>query len=417
MAMLLSPYLNVRGWSYQESPSGTVRAPAGTIYRPKGSQDFAPTFGQSALEDMRQLDQYMIQHASWPGVKTFSAALLAMLHETTHTELAPLIKTCLGKASSVAVMTIKPAGAHTNGTIEMNDANLPPPIILIKGSDNKFYERPVKTFDPGAPKLITLAIKLPAGILPAVVYNPVTAGGAAWQESQDAGATYRVEVDRRGQTNESKGVADVCVPSEFSLRYDAQGRLGFGIGFTGAEWTLGAAPNVQAMGRQTEQFLSFNSTLFLQDLTAPVVPNKVALRGFGLDLAPEWLPILGQTGADGSDADPDSNLITWERGKGIKKGLSLQFASATGDTRYTDRAALTPRQAFLRFKSRVGGVGTPTRVLSIWFPEITPNDNPTKGANGGIEADDQPFVVGQSTLLDSATGLLTKCAVAITQYQ
>ncbi len=411
--MLLSPYLQVRGWSFQESPAGTPRAPAGTIYRPKGSQDFTPTWGQAALPDARSLDEYMISYPSWPGVKNFSAALLAMVHEATHTELAPLFKCALGKRSSTAVLTIKPAGAHTNGTIEMNDANIPAPIIQIVGSDAKIYERPIKDFDAGT-KIITLAIKLPAGVLPVTVKNPVTATGDCWQESLDAPATFRVELDQRGQTNETKGLADVCVPSELSLRFDVQGRLAFGVGWSGAEWTLGAAPNVQAQGKQGEQFLAYNSTCFINDLTAPAVPNKVPLNGFALDLAPEWLPILGQTGVDGNDADPESNLIQWDRGKALMKGLGLNFASTLGSQRYTDRATMVNKGCFLRFKSRVAGSGNPTRVLSIWYPEITPDNNPTKGANGGIEAETQPFVVGQSTLLSA--NVLTKCAVAITQY-
>ena len=129
--MLLSPYLKVRGWSYQQSPAGTPRAPAGPIFRPKATQDFAPTLGQAALEDARDLDEYMISYPSWPGIKAFSAALLAMLHEDTHTELGPILECALVKESSSAVLTIDGAGAHTNGTITMLNANLPAPIVLI----------------------------------------------------------------------------------------------------------------------------------------------------------------------------------------------------------------------------------------------------------------------------------------------
>ncbi len=416
MAMLLSPYLKVRGWSYQESPAGTPRAPAGTVYRPKATQDFAPNFSQAALEDMRDLDQYMISHPSYPGVKSFTAALLAMLHETSHTELAPLIKCCLGKRSSTAVLTIG-AGPHTAAVIGMLNANLPAPIIQIEGDDGLYYERPVKEFNTGTFAL-TLAIELPAGVLPVAVNNPAAAGGDCWQESQDAGATFRVEMNRHGQTQEVKGLADLCVPSEMSLRYDAAGRLAFGIGWTGAEWTLGAAPNVQAVGKNEEQFLSFNSTFFWNDLVTPTAPVKIPLRGFTLDLAPEWVPIPGQTGEDGSAADPESNLIIWERGKALVKGLTLQFATSRGQDGYTERENVTTetKQAFFRFKSKVGGVNVPTRVLSIWFPEVSPDDNPVKGANGGVEAEDNLYKIGQSTLLSAVTGLLTKAVVAITEY-
>lgn len=413
--MLLSPYLKVHGWSFQESPAGTPRAPAGPILRAKGSQGFAPTWGQTALEDARDLDEYMISNPSWPGVKSFAAALMTMVHEASYTELSPLLKCALGAESSTADLTIG-AGPHTSGTINMLNANLPAPIVLITGDDGKKYERPVKSFDAGT-FLLTLAIKLPGVVLPVAVKNPgeAPANGACWQEAPFAApATFRVEVDQRGQTNETKGFADVCVPTELSVRFDVAGRLAFGVGWSGAEWTLGAAPNVLAQGKQTEQFLSYNSTCFINDLAVPVAPNKVPLNGFGVDLAAEFLPILGQTGVDGNDADPESNLIHWDRGKGLIKGLSLNFASSLGASRYTDRATMVNKGVFLRFKSRVAGAGLPTRVLSIWYPEITPNDNPTKGANGGIESETQPFVVGQSTLLSA--NVLTKCAVAFTQY-
>lgn len=409
----LAPILNVRRWAYKLESSRAI--PSGSFFNPKGCQDFTPTLGQANLEDARQLDEYMINYPSWPGVKTFSAAFLAMLHEATHTELAPLIKAALGADSSSAVLTIG-AGPHTGLIINMLNANLPAPIVVITGDDGKKYPRPVKAFNTGTFAL-TLAIGLPAGVLPVAVRNPGQAGGACWQESPTAAAsTFYVEADRASQANQTKIQGYVNVPSELSLRFDIQSRLGFGLGFTGAEWTVnGATSGPAATSKNSEQFLAYNSTCFMQSLVTPAVPTKKILRGLTLNLAPEWLPIPGQTGNDGDAAEPESNLIGWERGRGLINGLGLQFATPDV-TKYADRSSMLDQQCFLMFKSRVGGGLTPQRVLCIWYPEITPNDNPQPSANGGVEAHDQNFIVGQSTLLSASTNLLTKAVVAILAY-
>lgn len=412
MTTTLAPLMPVRRWLYKlESARAT---PSGSAFKPKAYQDFIPATGQAALSDDRQLDEYMINYASWPGVKSFSAAVLTMLNEDTYTECAPLIKAALGADSSAAVLTINGAGAHTDGTIVMTNSNLPAPIIVVTGNDGKKYPRPVKAFNTGT-FVITLAIKLPAGVLPTAVRNPAAAGGACWQESQAVAPTFYFEADRAGQTNETKVQGYVNVVSELSLRFDIQNRLGLGFGFTGAEWTIGGSLATAATAKNLQQYLAYNSVCFKQGLTVPVAPVKRALRGLTLDLAPEWVPIVGQTGNDGDATEPESNLIGWERGRSLIKGLGLQFATPD-TTKFTDRSAMTAEQTFLMFKSRVGGGLTPTAVLCIWFPETTANDVPMPAANGGVEAMDQPFIVGQSTLLSAAESLLHKCACAILTY-
>jgi len=411
-----APLMNVRGFAYRKATSPRTPS-ADAVQNPKAIEAFTPALTQENLVDNRDADEFLINYASWPGVKSFAAPFGVALHETTHTELAPVFLATFGALSSTAVLTINGAGPHTNGTITMNNGNLPAPIIQIDGDDGKTYIRPVKSFDTGVPKLLTLAIKLPTGVLPTAVRNPAAANGACWQELYNAAVhTFRCEFDRRGQPNERKGYADVCLFTEVSLRMDSiNERLRFGLNVAGAEWTLGSAPNVTARAKTDEQFLAYNATCFIGSLGTPAIPVSYQLRGLTMNFAPEYVIQNGTTGVDGDDADPSSNVIDAARNKFMPNGFTLQFSEPDMD-RYDNREAMEDEQVFLLFKSRVGGIDTPTRVLAVWFPEATANDNPMAAANGQLEADDQLYSVGQSTLLASATGLLTKCAMAIMEF-
>lgn len=376
-----------------------------------------PALSQENLADNRDLDEFMINSPSWPGVKSFAAPVGIALHAATHTEMAPIFLANFGALSSTNVLVIDGAGLHTASTIFLvSGATIPGPIVMVTGSDGKKYPRPVKNFDI-ALKRIDLAIALPAGVLPTAVVNPVGAAGAGWQEKYNAIVdTFRFEFDRRGQPNERKGYADVCVVSELSLKMDSiTERLKLGLNVMGAEWTLGSAPNITARAKTTEQFLSYNATCFMQSLSVITAPTKLPLRSLTLNMAPEFVPQTGQTGVDGSDADPDSNLIDYARGRFMPNGFGLNFIQPLG-ARYTNRASIADEQCFLLFKDRVGGVATPTRVLAIWFPEINENDNPAAAQNGLLEADDQPYIVGQSPLLGAGLGTAFKCAIAIMSF-
>ncbi len=410
-----APLLDVRGFAYRRASSPRTPS-ADAVINPRGIEAFTPTLAQENLPDNRHLDEFLINSPTWPGVKTFSAPFGVAIHDQTHVEMAPIFKANFGANSSSAVLTINGAGAHTASVIFTTNANLPGPIIQIDGNDGKVYIRPVKNFDDALFR-IDLAIALPAGVLPTAVRNPAAANGAGWQQSSSAAVdTFRCEFDRRGQPNERKGFADVCVFTELSLRMDSiSERLRFGLNVAGAEWTLGSAPNVTSRGKTSEQFLSYNATCFIQSLSVITAPVKKQLRGLTMNLATNWAPQTGMTGTDGDDADPDSNLVDYARHKFMPNGFSLNFIEPE-EARYDDRAAMTDQQVFLLFKDRVGGVSTPTRVLALWFPEVQENNNPDAGTHGLLEADDQLYNVGQSTLLDSGSGLLTQCAMAIMEF-
>jgi hypothetical protein len=409
-----SPNLNVRGWAYTREDDGFGKLPAvPTWFRPRGHRDLEPTFGQENLVDQRQRDEFLIKHPSWPGVKQFAAAMALMTHENTVTELDQIFKACLGKTSSAAALTIKPAGVHTASEIEMNDGNLPPPIISILGSDGKRYDRPVLSFGVVGANKIKLAIALPGGVLPTAVQNPVARNGKCYQEDPDADVdTFLLEVDRRGQTGETKGRGFGNVPNMLELAFELGQHLGLRLSFQGGEWTTGAAPNVQKHARFTNQFLSYHASCFWQPIDAVVAPVSFRLRSLGMNLAPEWNPLLGSTGTDGNDADPLTNLFGWERGPlldgGINLGLALPYVAG-----YADRSALTSRGLYLRFKSKAGGAAAPSKLMAVWVPDTVLNDNPKPEPNGGREAHSFPLNVGLSTLLDTASDLSTKCAVCI----
>jgi hypothetical protein len=411
---ILAPNLNVRGWAYTEETDGFGKLPAvPTWLRPRGHRDLQPTWGQQAVPDQRQRDEFLIKHPSWPGVKQWAAAMQLMIHEGTRTELAPIIKGCLGADSSSAVLTINAGGAHTASRIVMNNANLPAPIVRVTGNDGKIYDRPVKSFGVVGPLTIELAIALPAGVLPTAVANPAGANGACWQEDPDADVkTFYVEVDRRGQTGETKGFGSGNVPNLLELVFELGAHLGLRLGFQGGEWQTGSAPNVQKHSKFSEQYLSYHATCFWQDITAPVAPVSFRLRGLGLNLAPEWHPLLGSTGTDANDNDPETNLFGWDRGPLLEGGINLQLALPR-TALYTERNALTSKGLYLRFKSKVAGVAGPSQLLAIWVPDVTPDDVPQPAQNGGREAHDQKLSVGLSTLLDAPNNLSTKCAVAI----
>lgn len=411
-----APLLNVRGLAFRRATSPRTPS-ADAVINPRGIEAVQISLAQENLADNRENDEFLINSPSWPGVKSFAAPVGIALHAATHTEMAPIFKSNFGADSSTHVLVIDGAGVHTDKTIFLvSGATIPGPIVMVTGNDGKKYPRPVKNFDVGL-KRIDLGISLPAGVLPTAVVNPVGAAGAGWQELYNAAVdTYRWEYSRRGQPNERLGYADVCVVNELSLKMDSiNERLKLGLNVMGAEWVVGAAANVTARAKTTEQFLSYNATCFMQSLSVITAPTKLPLRGLTLNMAVEYVPQTGQTGVDGSAADPDSNLIDYARGRFMPNGFGLNFIQPLG-SRYTDRAALTDQQCFLMFKDRVGGVATPTRVLCIWFPEVNENDNPAAGANGLLEADDQPYIVGQSSLLGAGLGTAFKAAIAIMSF-